>query len=215
MKNTAKKFSRVLVTSILLLSMALSLGACSKGEDIVADGSAFKDKRTNVTYVYAPFSYEPIELGAEVYGESEHSKFYEIAGLDPLEFICEESGTVFYSEDTTLPTPDKMKFDYLEICTEDESITVESTVTNIESIKAIMNEHLSAKTLTYWGDTALTVYKLRFADTSLGLYYSVSFIRYAEDRVEDGVNYGKDFIYDSSTFRLTKAPDALVAMIDA
>lgn len=214
MKKHAKKFSLTLISILLLCSLAITLGACSKDEQLVSDGPAFKDKRTKVTYTYAPFSYEPIEIGEEIYGESEYSKFYEIVGLDPLEFICEESGTVFHDEDITLPTPDQMSFEYLEICTEDETLTVNKTVTDTDAIKFIINDHLNAKKLTYSPDEASAVYKLRFADTSMGLYYSVELIRYADDIVENGTNLGRDFIYDRSMRRFTEAPDALIAMID-
>ena len=214
MKKSAKRISLSIISALLLLSLAVTLGACSKGEELVSDGSAFKDKRTKVTYTYAPFSYEPIEIGEEIYGQSEYSKFYEIVGLDPLEYICEESGTVFYDKNITLPTPDKMSFGYLEICTEEETVTVIKTVTDTDAIKFIINDHLSAEKLTYSPVEASAVYKLRFADPSMGLYYSVELIRYAEDLTENGVNVGRDFIYDRSMKRFTKAPDALIAMID-
>ena len=215
MKNHAKRILLSLISSVLLCSLAITFTACSKGEDMVSDGPAFKDTRTKVTYTYAPFSYEPIEIGEEVYGESEYLTFYEIVGLDPLEYICEESGTVFYDEDITLPTPDKMSFEYLEICTEDETLTVNKTITDGDAIKFIINDHLNAEKLTYSPVEASAVYKLRFADTSMGLYYSVELIRYGEDIVEGGTNYGCDFIYDRSMKRFTKAPAALIAMIDS
>ena len=214
MKNHAKRKSLALVSILLLVSLALTLSACSRGNDLVLDGAEFKDKRTKVTYAYAPFSYEAIEIGDEVYGESEYAKFYEIVGLDPLEFICEESGTVFYDNSITLPTPDKMSFEYLEICTEGETVTVNSTIKDKSTINLIINDHLTAEKLTYSPIEAGAVYKLRFADTSMGLYYSVQLIRYAEDHIEGDTNYGRDFIYDSSMRRFTKAPDALIAMID-
>lgn len=214
MKNHAKRKILTILSTLLLLSLALTLCACARGEDLVSEGSVFKDKRTRVTYAYAPFSYEPIEIGEEIYGESEYSKFYEIVGLDPLEFICEESGTVFYDENITLPTPDKMSFDYLEICTEGESLTVNETFSDKATVKAIIDEHLSADKLTYSPTEAVVVFKIRFADTSMGLYYSVELIRYADDIVEGGVNYGSDFLYDRSMRRFTKAPEALIAIID-
>ena len=214
MKNHAKRITLIATSALLLISLLLSLAACSKGENFVSDGSAFKDKRTKVTYAYAPFSYEPIEIGEEIYGESEYSKFYEIVGLDPLEYICEESGTVFYDEKITLPTPDKMNFAYLEICTEADTLTVNGTVTDSAAIKFIINDHLNAQKLTYSPIEASAVYKLRFADTSMGLYYSVELIRYAEDHIEGGVNYGKDFIYDRSMRRFTVAPEVLITMLE-
>ena len=214
MKKHAKITHLALVSILLLCSLAVALVSCSKNGDMVSDGGAFKDTRTKVTYTYAPFSYEPIEIGEEIYGESEYSKFYEIVGLDPLEYICEESGTVFYDKDITLPTPDQMTFDYLEICTDGDTLTVNQTVTDFDTVKFIINDHLNAEKLTYLPIEASAVYKLRFADTSMGLYYSVELIRYGEELTENGINYGCDFIYDRSMRRFTKAPAALIAMID-
>ena len=93
-------------------------------------------------------------------------------------------------------------------------MTVIKTVTDTDAIKFIINDHLSEEKLTYSPVEASAVYKLRFADPSMGLYYSVELIRYAEDLTENGVNVGRDFIYDRSMRRFTKAPDALIAMID-
>ena len=215
MKKHAKRFSLTLASVLLLFSLFITLSACSKDQTFVSDGPDFKNKKTKVTYAYAPFSYEPMAMGEEIYGESEYSKFHEIVGLDPLKFICEENGTVFYDKDITLPTPDKMNFEYLEICTEAESITVNKTVTDKETIRAIMNYHLNAEKLTYSLLDTSAVYKLRFADTSMRLYYSVELIRYTEDIVENGKNYGRDFIYDRSMKRFTKAPAALIAILDS
>ena len=108
----------------------------------------------------------------------------------------------------------QMNFDYLEICTESDTITVNQTITDTETVKFIINDHLNAKKLTYSPTEADTVYKLRFADTSMGLYFSVQLIRYNEYHIEDDVNYGRDFIYDRSTRRFTPAPEALIALID-
>ena len=214
--NKRKKIKILaLLLALILIALAVVFVMCSKDKgELVSDGADFKDTRTRVTYAYAPFAYEAIEIGDEIYGQSEYAKFYEIVGVDPLEYICEESGTIFYAKDITLPTPDKMNFEYLEICTEADTVSVNATVTDTDAIKLIMNDHLNAEKLTYSPIEAGAVYKLRFADTSIGLYYSVQLIRYSEDHIEGDTNYGKDFIYDSSTRRFTQAPAALIALID-
>ncbi len=214
MKNIAK---RALLLALALL-MLFSLVSCGKKE-IVIDGSELKDKRTKVKYTYAPLSFEPIAKSEEIYGSTDKYNFYEIVGQDPLNLICEEDGTVFVSNKFTLPTPDKMNFAYLEICTETTSLTVNKTLTDTALITAIMAEHLAAPTLNYMGLDAKVIHKLRFADTTLGLFYSVQFLRYENDLILTGadgteINYGKDFVYDRFEGRFTKAPAALVAAID-
>lgn len=213
-----KKNTKRALLFALTVATLLSLFACSRA-DIVVDGNKLKDKRTKITYAPISLSYEPIEMKDEVYGKTDIYEFHEIVEQDPQKLICEVDGTVFAAKGTTVPTPDAMSFDYLEICTDDTNFVVNKTLTDSNSIKAIMLEHLNADTIKYTGITATTAYKLRFADTSLGLYYSVQFLRYEEDLVlpnENGeeINYGKDFIYDRFEGRFTKAPDALVAVID-
>ncbi|MBO7249841.1 MAG: hypothetical protein J6V42_01035 [Clostridia bacterium] len=214
MKNIAKRALLLALAALMLFSLV----SCAK-KKIVIDGSELKDKRTKVKYTYASLSYEPIARSEDVYGSTDKHNFYEIVGQDPLNLICEEDGTVFVSNKFTLPTPDQMSFAYLEICTETTALTVNKTLTDTALIKAIMTEHLYAPTINYMGLEASLTHKLRFADTSLGLFYTVQFLRYENDVIqldENGVevNYGKDFIYDRFEGRFTKAPAALVAAID-
>ena len=214
MKNIAKRALLLALAALMLLSLV----SCAK-RGLVINGSELRDKRTRTTYNHASLSLEPIARGEEVYGSTDKYSFYEIVGQDPLNLLCEEDGTVFVSSKFTLPAPAQMSFAYLEICTETTSLTVNKTLTDTALISAVMAEHLGAPTLRYMGFEPSLVRKLRFADTSLGLFYTVQFLRYENDVIqldENGVevNYGKDCIYDRFEGRFTKAPAALVAAID-
>ena len=178
MKNKSNKKIILFSLIALLLTTSLLLSSCSK--KLVPDGPDYKDRKTKVTYEYAPFCYEAIEIAEEEYAKSGYDVFYEIVGQDPLEWLCESSGTVFYSKKLTLPTLDKMNISYIDICTETSSVTVKTTITNADDIAAIINSYTSEVSLSYSADVADTSYKIRFADTSLGLYYSVSFFAYSD-----------------------------------
>ena len=214
MKNSKKR----VLAAVLALMTLLSLIACSR-QDLVLDGTELKDKRTNVKYICASLSYEPIAKSDEVYGENDQYTFYSIIGQDPLYLICSDDGSVFAAEDFVIPTPDKMNFEYLEICTETDTLTVNKTVTDKTVINAIMAEHLVFEPYRYAGDVAAVTHKLRFADSSLGIFYSMTYLHYDEDLTltnanGEYVNAGKDFIYDRFEGRLTKAPAELLAIIN-
>lgn len=200
-ENTKRFYCLSLVA--LLCALTLLLGSCS--ERFVSEGPDYRDRETKVTYEYAPFCYEAIETSKDVYAESENDIFYEIVGQDPLKWLCESSGTVFYAKGISLPSLDKMNISYIDICAEGSSVAVRSKITDSEHISAIVSSYISADSLEYSGDVASVSYKIRFADTSLGLYYSVSFLGYAD---------GSAYIYNRSEERMVKAPAELINYIN-
>lgn len=204
MRNKSNKKIRLFGIIALLLVCSLLLSSCSK--KFVSDGADYKDKKTNVTYAYAPFCYEAIAISDEEYAKTGNSVFYAIEGQDPLKWLCESSGTVFYSKSLTLPTLDKMNISYIDICAETASVTVKSTITDGGDIAAIISSYVSEAPLTYFGDVASSSYKIRFADTSLGLYYSVSFFAYSD---------GSAYLFNRSENRFVKAPAELLNYINA
>ena len=203
MKNRFNKKFHLLAIVALLCALSLLLGSCSK--KFVSDGPDYKDRKTKVTYEYAPFCYEAIEVSEEEYAKSGYDVFYEIVGQDPLEWLCESSGTVFYSKKITLPTLDKMDISYIEICSEASSVTVKATITDADNIAAIISSYTSEEPLSYSADVADKSYKIRFADTSLGLYYSVSFFAY---------NDGSAYLYNRSEDKFVKAPVELISYVN-
>ena len=210
------------VTAAILLCLALSLFAsCAKGNKLVPDGTLYKDKKTDVSYVYAPLCYEAIAIGEEIYASSKEDTFYTIVGQDPLKWICEESGTVFHAKDIPVPALDEMAISHIEICSESlTATTVKSKIEVAEEISSVISGYLTTEPLYYPTDVAQRTYKIRFADTSLGIYYSLTFLRYSDDYTEtldDGTvkNYGKDFLYNRYEDRFVPAPKLLSDYVDA
>ena len=203
MKKVSLKTFRPLTLAALFCAIAIALCSCSAR--FVSEGPAYRDKKTDVLYEYAPFCYEAIEIGKDVYAEAEIDTFYEIVGKDPLSWLCESSGTVFYASGTTLPSLEQMNISYIDVCTESSTVTVKAKIEDSADILAIVSSYVSSDNLGYSGDIATSSYKIRFADTSLGLYYSVSFFRYSD---------GGDYIYNRSEDKLVKAPAELVKYID-
>lgn len=219
MSNSKRKAIRavgILCVACLLLT---ALCSCAKGNKFEADGGVYKDKKTDVSYEAAPACYEPMAMGEEIYGQSDSVTFYEIEGQNPLEWICEEGGTVFYSDTLELPSLEEMKISYINICVETNTTVTRGKVQSAEDISDIVSAYVSADSIYYRGDTPALTYKIRFADSSIGVFYSVVFVRYAEDytlKAEDGtlLNYGKDFLYNRFEDKFVKAPEALVKYVN-
>lgn len=208
------------ISLILALVFALlPLTACAKGNKFVSDGAAFVDKKTDVTYDFAPLCYEPIAIGETVYGSDGDIEFYEISGQDPTRWLCDADGGVFYAKGVTLPSVDKMNVARLELCTVKNQTLVAKSITDSETVCAIINGYLSESEIIYPNKTPSVSYKLRFADTDIGIYYCIDFVRYGEDFVlnVDGTNtnLGRDFLYNRAEDRFVKAPAALVEEINA
>ena len=214
-----KRGARILCIVCAACILLTLLCSCSKGNKFEADGAVYKDKKTDVSYEAAPACYEPISVGSEVYGESENVSFYEIEGQNPLNWICEEGGTVFYADGVELPSLDEMEISYINICVETNTTVTRTKVQSAEDISDIVSAYVSADSIYYRGNTPALTYKIRFADSSNGVFYSVVFVRYAEDytvKETDGTekNYGKDFLYNRFEDRFVQAPDALVKYIN-
>lgn len=201
---------RALSLVALLCTVATLVCSCAKGNKFVSEGADFKDKKTKVSYAYAPACYEPIERGEEIYGQTKTVTFYEIKGQDPLKLICEENGTVFYAENNPLPTLDKMNISYIDICTETSSVSVKKKIEASEDISSVIENYTLAENLYYGATPPALTYKIRFADTTLGIYYSVVFIRYSENYLD----CGKDFIYNRFEGKFSPAPETLVNYIN-
>lgn len=212
---------RGLLALLLCAATLISFVGCSKGSGFAFDGSKLVDKKNKVSYEYAPLSYEPMAVSETPYGEGEDVSLYAIEGKDPLKWLTDGDGTVFHASTVKLPGLDEMNISYVEICTEGkESVKVEATVTDAADIAASVGSYSEAQSIYYSGEDFAKSYKIRFADTELGLYYSVLFIRYENDYVTfsaDGteVNHGRDFLFDRyDDKKFVPAPAELVKYID-
>jgi hypothetical protein len=211
-----KKF---LALFLALTLAVLTLASCQKGNKFTSDGISFVDKKTDVSYDFAPLCYEPIAIGEEVYGSDGDIEFHEIVGKDPTKWLCDADGGVFYAKGTTLPTVDKMNISRLELCTAKDQILVAKKITDTDKISQIVGGYLTEAEIVYPNKAASLSYKLRFADTDIGVFYCIDFIRYEEDliviRNGEEISLGNSFLYNRSEDRFVKAPEALIAEVNA
>ena len=203
----------------LALAALILFSSCARGNKFAAEGLGFVDKKTNITYNFAPLCYEPIILGDKIYGSDGDIDFYEIMGQDPQMWLGDADGGVFYAQGITLPTLDKMNVTRIEICTVGSALLVRDRITEPDQISAIITEYMSEEKLIYPNTAANASYKLRFADSSLDIYYCLEFFRYSGGYIttKDGkeINHGTDFLYNRSEDRFVKAPLALSEYINA
>ncbi len=213
-----KKFFSAAGAVALLCAVSILISGCAKGNKFLDEGDTFKDKKTKVVYNYAPACYEPISPSEKIYGQTKDSDFYSLEGIDPLKWLCEEGGTVFYASDLTLPSISEMSISYIDICTSDTTTITRAKISNANDISEIISAYADTDGIYYLGHTPETTYKIRFADASIGVYYSLSFIRYSEDYISavngEEKNYGKDFLYNRFEGKFVPAPEALVNYIN-
>lgn len=190
------------MSAALLLCASLLLCSCSKGNKFTTskDG-VFVDNKTEIRYIDAPSCYEAISVDPDTYGKYGDVVFHRISGADPLLLLCEESGTVFFAEGTSLPALSEMNINDIGVYAEDSVTLLLGTVTDSAAIEKIIGDYLNGERIYYPERTPVTNLRIKFADRSLGICYAVVYVEYAEDYIiadEDGKehNYGKKFFYN-------------------
>ena len=212
------KWGKRLLSAVCLAAMLLSLGACTKTNKFVMNGSSFRDKKTDVTYLDAHPAIEALRVSDREYGKSGDILFYEIEGLDPTKYVCEQSGSVFYSEKLSEPTLDKMELSVIEIRVEETTVKLLGSIRDKEQIAAIYAGYRDAAALPYPAYTPERNLRIRLGDEKLGLCYSLVYVQYEESyttTAADGSvqDHGKCFLYDRFENRFVAAPEALIARI--
>lgn len=186
----------------VLLTGALLLCGCSKGNKFEMSDGKYVDKNSGITYNAAPACYEPIAVGEELYGTLKKAELYKIEGADPEKWLCEVNGTVFYADDVTLPTLGKMNISYAEVVLED---TVLVTITDSEVIASIVAAYEEGNAVSRPYVASAEDYeinwRIRMADETLGIYYILSYVEINEDHIVEGdsgeeINLGRKFIFN-------------------
>ncbi len=196
------KMKKRYITAAILLVLAMLLCGCSKGNKFEASGGKYIDKKSGVVYNAAPACYEPITVGEELYGTLGKVELFKIEGAAPERLLCEANGTVFYSDDTELPSLGKMNIAYAEVMLED-TVLVKITDSDIISSIAAVYEGGEDVGRPYvaTAEEYLINWRIRFADEELGIYYILSYVEVAEAHIAEGddgseINAGTKFIFN-------------------
>ena len=212
-----KNKKRIFVLTALLLVASFLLVSCSKGNKFTANNGKYVDNKTNITYIDAPSAYSPIKRTENVYGTMGNVTLYEMEGIDPTKWLCEIGGTVFYAETEELPELEEM--DQVEIVFEDVALM---TFTNAEDVALVAQAYLTGESITkpYIAEDGYRVnWRIRFADMTRGIYYTVDYYVITEDHVvenADGTqtNYGDRFFYNRFEKRFVPAGDIFDTYVD-
>lgn len=188
---------RVAVALALLVTLGCVAGCSDHMEET---GGVLKTENGKISFYHASTVYEAVEVGKKI-GTLTEIKItvdvYAIEGQSTDEWRVTEDGYVLYAEGVQLPTLADMAPTSLEVCTQSSG----------KRIRLITDETVIAdavKAYTEGGSEAdyalaplepLHTYQVRFlSETYDFLRYTVTYIEYSEDVVQDEINYGRYFL---------------------
>ena len=206
--NIAKSVSAALLAAALALS---SCGCASELKSLTVSGAQLEDRAAGVTYLAAPFCFEPVAMGDEYaayqLGESE-GILYEIAGLAPTDWLTEEyTGVsfVFHNSEITLPTLAEFAPDAIHLCLQSTRIWEFATVTDPAEIAEIVSCWTEGEAARHPGGTPLETYRFKFSSPEYpGLYYALIYADYGDAR----------YLYNRELTRCVEVGDMLRSYID-
>ena len=168
------------------------------------------NKRLKLAYNAAPTNYEPVSVG-DPYGyySDMDMTLYEIAGLDPKEWLTQEyagsATTIFYSDDQTLPTLTEMSPNKVHICTGDTITYGVASVEDSAVVGQLVDLYMNGEAVEWPMLDSLDTYELKFVSvTHPHLYYNLTYYEY-----EEGI-----YIYDRNSKRCVEIGDLLETWIE-
>ena len=161
------------------------------------------NKRLKLAYNAAPTNYEPVSVGNPYgYYKDMDMTLYEIAGLDPKEWLTQEyagsATTIFYSDDQTLPTK-------IHICTGETITYGVASVEDSAVVGQLVDLYMNGEAVEWPMLDSLDTYELKFVSvTHPHLYYNLTYYEY-----EEGI-----YIYDRNSKRCVEIGDLLENWIE-
>lgn len=190
---------------------ALLLLLCSCTNSIKYDSSTrqYVDQSTGAAYTDAPMCYEARVMGdkyAVWKNEIASVDFYTVKDADPLLWLVEEGGTVFYSDRVTLPTLREMNVNEVMVCVDYSTKQyVLAEIFDAEHIDAIIEAWETGESVEYPATAPNVNYRVKFASESYPfLYYSLIYLEYS-----DGA-----YLYCRDTDRCVPAGDIIRGYLD-
>lgn len=184
---------------VLLIALMMTC-VCSCNSKFNYDGDMLVNKKSGIKYNYAPFCYEPTELGKK-YATQKISGietvYYTIGDLPENEWLANEDLTVFYAEGVHLPTFEEMSPDRILVCEEDYTTSSVADITDSDTVAKIIGEYRNGFSFESSYVIANTKYSLKFRSSSYPyLQYSLSYLEYEEGLViSDKVENTEDYKY--------------------
>lgn len=192
-----------------LLACLLALASCANSIEYDKSTNVYADKKTGVSYTDAPSCYEPREIGkkyAAWRNEYATVDFYTVEGADPLLWLTEEGGTVFYDRDhVTLPELDEMECSEVLVCVEGTVLYAVADITAAEHISSLVALWETGESIDYPATEPTRNYKLKFVSEKYPfLYYNLVYVEYS-----DGA-----YLYCRDTGRCVPAGEIIADYLD-
>lgn len=168
------------------------------------------NKRLKLAYNAAPTNYEPVSVGNPYgYYKDMDMTLYEIAGLDPKEWLTQEyagsATTIFYSDDQILPTLTEMSPNKIHICTGETITYGVASVEDSAVVGQLVDLYMNGEAVEWPMLDSLDTYELKFVSvTHPHLYYNLTYYEY-----EEGI-----YIYDRNSKRCVEIGDLLENWIE-
>ncbi len=167
-----------------------------------AEKEALVEKNGNLSYLWAPISYEPAYVG-DAFAEWDGKYLYTVKNWNPEVLLTEEYGGIgglLYAESYTLPTLAEMGADKIFVCT-----ATDATICILEIDEdAVIDDavrYLQTGTPTDLPQSSNDTYYLKFhASKYEGIYYNIVYLAVGEDT--DAQHY----LYDRSTKQCVEIP---------
>jgi len=193
-----KRFAKNAIAAALLTSALFMSGCHSTLLSLSYIDDQFVNKGENLTYNFAPISYEPVSVGEPyAYCADFEITFYEIPGMDPKEWLTEEyagsATTVLYNENITLPTLAELDPDKMFVCLSGERVFSLATIEDQAAIDEIIRVFTESEEKLWPHTDATLTYHLKFYSekNAPAIYYNLIYAEFAEG----------NFLYEQSTGR--------------
>lgn len=194
------------------LAMTLTLTACgTKTLPLKAENGLYYDNQNDVSYAIAPLCYEPQEIGdayASFKSGSTTVTLYEVAGLDPTQWLTEEysgASSMFVAADMALPDLAGFAPDTIHLCVQSVSVWEFATVTDQAEIDEVVRLFTEGESVPYPATTPDADLRFKFSSSAYpGVYYNLIYVDYGDAR----------YLYDRETRRCVEIGDLLRQYID-
>lgn len=190
--------SKIALVSALIVSALLCQSCSGSLVNLKYKDGEFVNRRLGLRYVAASTSYQPVAIGEAYgyYGKLDMT-LYEIAGLDPKEWLTEEDSgsatTIFHAADIELPTLSEMEPDKVYVCLNGDYTFVATTIEEQTVIDSLIDLFENGEGEEWPLVNSSVVYHLKFhsEENFPHLYYNLIYGEFEEG----------NFIYERSTRR--------------
>lgn len=199
------KIKRILPLLCLLSAAACLLSACAGLPSLDRSGDKVIDKKSGITYYYAPSVYRPTSYSKDaVFTDGKNHSYRKVADRNGNFAAIDEliydytSDSLLYSPKSPLPTLEQMAPSTLRFYYEDTVANLLHSDTNTENIARIIEIYRSGINCKSPDATVGDIYTITFTSEELPFFaYALTYVEYTQDVLE----YEETATLEGYTFR--------------